>query len=197
MDSKDIDRYFGEQPADDTKQLPEYISIVSSTQCARVKIADIMCVEQEGRKLHIITAEKDYTLYENMSNIISSLAERAFYRPMKCLIINFDHVKDITGGFVSFFSGQTVTMGKNSASRTRKAFRKYLMRYPPYNMWNPAPRVMEIRKPGKNYDLAWDVAEDEKPYNPKYDEELQPAAYQRMRETAAKKKQAKQEHIKE
>ena len=104
--------------------LPEYLSIISGPQCARIKISDIECIEQDGRRLHIITAERDYTLYDSITSIIPCLAERAFFRPMKGLIINFDHVKDITGGFINFYSGQTVTIGKNSASRTRQAYRK-------------------------------------------------------------------------
>lgn len=181
-----MDRMYSDEP-NNKKKLPQYISIISATQCARIRIADIECIEQEGRRLHIITAEKDYTMYESMSNIISSLAERAFFRPMKGLIINFDHVKDITGSYINFYSGQTVTMGKNSAGRTRQAFRKYLMKYPPYNKWEPENRVMEIRRSkGKNYDVSWDFVEDERPYNPKFDEELQPTAYKRMKDAGDK-----------
>ncbi len=170
-------------------RLPQYISIISGSQCARIKISDIECIEQEGRRLHIITAERDYTLYESLSNLITSLAERAFFRPMKGLIINFDHVKDITGGYINFYSGQSVTMGKNSASRTRQAFRKYLMKYPPYSLWEPMRRVNEVREEGANYDHSWDYTEDEEEIDPSYDEELQPTTY--MMEKAAKDKKDK------
>lgn len=156
------------------RNLPEYISLISGSQCARIKINDIECIEQDGRKLHIITAEKDYTLYENMTTIIKSLAERAFFRPMKGLIINFDHVKDISGSFVNFYSGQSVTLGKNSASRTRQAFKKYLMRYPPYSLWEPVRRVSEVREISENYDFGWDVIEDERAAKIDYDAELHP-----------------------
>lgn len=159
------------------KRLPEFISVISTNQCAKVKINDIECIEQEGRRLHIITPEKDYTLYENISSLIRSLADRAFFRPMKGLIINFDHVKDITGGYINFYSGQSVTMGKNSASRTRQAYRKYLKKYPPYSLWEPVKRVNEVRAPRENYDFGWDFIEDQKEYDPALDEELQPSFY--------------------
>ncbi len=120
------------------RYLPEYISVISSTQCARIRIDDIEILEQEGRKLHIITAARDYSFYENMNSVVMSLADRAFYRPMKGLIINFDHVMDIKGNEISFYSGQCVTMGKNSIGKTRKAFKRYLMKYPPYSLWEPA-----------------------------------------------------------
>ena len=111
------------------RNLPDFISIISGSQCARIRIDDIECIEQDGRKLHIVTPERDYALYENMNTIVMSLAERAFFRPMKGLIINLDHVKDITGSFVNFYSGQSVSMGRNSISKIRSAYKRYLLKY--------------------------------------------------------------------
>lgn len=122
---------------------PEYISVISGSNCAKIRIDDIEAIEQEGRKLHVVTAAGDYCFFENISNVIMSIADRAFFRPMKSLIINFDHVKDISGVQVNFYSGQSVTMGKNSIAKTRKAFKRYLLRYPPYSLWEPALSVAE------------------------------------------------------
>lgn len=116
--------------------LPEFISVISASMCARIRIDDIEVIEQEGRKLHVITAEREYCFYESISEIIMTLAGRAFYRPIRGLIINFDHVTEISGNMVSFRSGQCVTMGKNSITRTRAAYKKYLMKYPPYSLWD-------------------------------------------------------------
>lgn len=121
--------------------MPEYISVISSSQCGRIRIDDIEVIEQEGRKLHIITAEKDYSFYERLSELIPTLIGRAFYRPIKGLIINFDHVKDITGNSIAFRSGQSVTLGKNTITKTRTAYKKYLMSYPPYSLWNRERRA--------------------------------------------------------
>ena len=121
--------------------LPEYISIISASQCARIRIDDIEIIEQEGRKIHIVTAERDYAVYESINTIIMSLGNRAFYRPMKGLIINLDHVKDITGYYVNFYSGQSVTMGRNSIGKTRQAYKRYLLRYPPYTMCEPKHEI--------------------------------------------------------
>lgn len=119
--------------------LPEYISVISGSQCARIRIDDIEVIEQEGRKLHVITHDREYCFYESMKEIIMTLAGRAFYRPIRGLIINFDHVREISGNTISFHSGQVVTMGKNSITRTRSAYRKYLLRYPPYSLWEGDP----------------------------------------------------------
>lgn len=125
------------------KSLPEYISIVSASRCAKIKIDDIEIIEQEGRKIHIVTAERDYAYYERMNSVALMLVGRSFYRVMKGLIINFDQVREVKGYYVSFYSGQIVTMGKNSMSKTKQAYKRYLLKYPPFTDWQPIPRVSE------------------------------------------------------
>ena len=117
--------------------LPEYISIISSNKCAKIKIDDIEVIEQEGRKVHVITAAKDYSFYGGLNILAGSLAERAFYRPIKRLIINLDHVSDINSYSVNFQSGQSVALGKNALLSTKRAYKRYLLRYPPYTIWEP------------------------------------------------------------
>ena len=117
--------------------LPEFISVISSNKCAKIKIDDIEVIEQDGRKVHVITAAKDYSFYGGLNTIAGSLAERAFYRPIKSLIINLDQVSDISSYSVNFNSGQSVALGKNALLSTRKAYKRYLLRYPPYTMWEP------------------------------------------------------------
>ena len=117
--------------------LPEYISVISPNKCAKIKIDDIEVIEQEGRKIHVITAAKDYSFYGGLNTIAGSLAERAFYRPIKRLIINLDHVSDINSYSVNFNSGQSVALGKNALLSTKRAYKRYLLRYPPYTIWEP------------------------------------------------------------
>ena len=117
--------------------LPEYISVISANKCAKIKIDDIEVIEQEGRKVHVITAAKDFSFYGGLNTIAGSLAERAFYRPIKRLIINLDHVSDISSYSVNFHSGQSVALGKNALLSTKRAYKRYLLRYPPYTIWEP------------------------------------------------------------
>ena len=116
--------------------MPEYISIISASRCGRIRIDDIEVIEQEGRKLHIVTPDRDYAFYARMHELIPALVGRAFYRPIKGLIINFDHVKDISGNSITFYSGQCVTLGKNSITKTRTTYKRYLLSYPPYSLWD-------------------------------------------------------------
>lgn len=147
---EDIMRNFN--PIMGLNNMPEFISVISGSQCARIRIDDIEVIEQEGRKLHVITPYREYSFYESLKELIPTLAGRAFYRPIRGLIINFDHVKEISGNMISFHSGQCVTMGKNSITRTRSAYKKYLLRYPPYSLWEGgeyAPMIASEKKPAQ------------------------------------------------
>ena len=121
-----------------TRALPEYISVISGAKCAKIRIDEIEMIEQEGRKLHVITPGKDYDFYGSLNTIAEALCERAFYRPMKTMIINLDQISDISGYNINFHSGQTVVVGKNALANMKKAFKRYLLRYPPYTLWEPA-----------------------------------------------------------
>jgi len=126
------------------KKPPEFISVISSNHCARIRINDIEMIEQDGRRIHIVTAERDFSFYGSLNSIAMSLADRAFYRVFKSLIINFDHVRDIRGISVNFNSGQSMTLGRNAICKTRKAYKRYLMKYPPYTFWDPINCVSAI-----------------------------------------------------
>lgn len=119
--------------------LPEYISVISANSYAKIRIDDIEVLEQEGRKIHVVTAQRDYSFYGAINTIAGSLAERAFFRPLKRMIINLDHVCEINSFSIIFYSGQTVSLGKNAMLSTKRAYKRYLLRYPPYTTWEPIP----------------------------------------------------------
>lgn len=119
------------------RALPEFISVISGQKCAKIRIEDIEIIEQEGRKLHVITPAQDYVFYGALNTIAEALCERAFFRPMKSMIVNLDQISDISGYCINFNSGQTLTIGKNAMANIKRAFKQYLLRYPPYTIWEP------------------------------------------------------------
>ncbi len=152
------------------RALPEYISVISGKKCAKIKIDEIEIIEQDGRKLHVITPGRDFEFYGELNTIAETLCERAFFRPMKTMIVNLDQVSDISGYNINFFSGQTLTIGKNALSNMKKAFKKYLLRYPPYTLWEPVPVTHSYVGDAGNDSLA--DRPDEKTVGEKADEEL-------------------------
>ena len=125
--------------------MPSMISIVSAKYCARLSIDDIEYIEQIGRVLHIYTLEKDYSIYENIYKIEGMLVGRGFYKPLRSMIINFDHINNIDENIIVFESGRTVMIGKNALSRTRDIYRKFLQGYPNLIMFEESLKVAEKR----------------------------------------------------
>ena len=123
--------------------LPTMISIITPKQCARICIDDIEMLEQVGRVLHLITANKDYAIYENINKISPALSGRCFYRPLHSLIINFDRVRDMEDLYIYFQSGQCTTMGRNAFGKTRAQYRKYLEESPEYMYEEDSLKVAE------------------------------------------------------
>lgn len=120
-----------------------FISIVTKSKVARMPIAEIEWVEQSGRKLLIYTSYGEFESYEKIESIAPLLVEMGFYRPMKSMIINFDKVIQMGDGEITFSSGKSVCMGRNNYSSARKAFRSYVMQYPPFAEWAPRSILAE------------------------------------------------------
>ena len=126
--------------------MPSMISIITSRQCARISIDDIEVVEQVGRVVHIVTADRDYQIYDNINNLATMLSGGGFFRPLQCMIVNFDQIKDMEDMYIYFQSGQCTTLGKNAFRKTRAAFRKYLEEYPQFMIWEDSVKVAESKE---------------------------------------------------
>lgn len=135
----------------DGMKKPDAISIMSNTRCAKVPIDDIEAIEQEGRRLHIITGMDDYICYERIDKVAPLLINRNFYRAMKSIIVNFDRVKEVTSQEVIFVSGQSMAMGKNNLSKLRKAYRSFLQSEGEYSNTVLYQAVAEKKEPLRVY----------------------------------------------
>ncbi len=122
----------------------KFISVISNKVCAQVAIAKIEFIEQEGRKIHIHTDSNDYLCYQSMEKVAVALGGRAFYRPMKSLILNFERVARLENQEIVFASGYVFPLGRNNFIKVRQAFKRYLMHYPPFSTLTGA-RVAEDR----------------------------------------------------
>ena len=104
----------------------DIITVVTKSKIVRVPVTSIDVVEQEGRKLHIITAEEDYVCYDSIENLVGILNNYSIYRIMKKIIVNRRNIAKVAGGQVNFISGATICMGRNKYSEMRKAYIEYL-----------------------------------------------------------------------
>ena len=107
-----------------------FLSVISNSSLAKIPVSSIEVIEQDGRKLCIMTAEREYECYDKIDNLACLLDNRNFYRPMKSLIINFARVLQISDGEITMESGTELLIGRNNYSSTKAAFKKYLLHYP-------------------------------------------------------------------
>lgn len=140
------------------KETQDVISIINSRLCAKIPVKQIEAVEQEASKLHIITSDHEYEVYESIETIAPILLENDFYRVMKKVIINFDLVREISNQMVKFYSGSSYRIGRNNYYELKRAFKEYLRRFPPYFCQEQANELEE----------QVFAAEDETPLNENY-----------------------------
>lgn len=122
---------------------PVYLTIISNRSIARVDIAEIETIEQDGRKMQIKASSGEYDCYGRIDSIAGMLVGRAFYRPMKSLVINLDKVLEISDGEIRMRSGEVLIMGRNNYSISKQAFKRYLLKYPPFDNYLRGERLAE------------------------------------------------------
>ena len=111
----------------------DYISVITNKVCARVRIEDIETIEQEGRRMHIFTMFEEFVCYESIERLAPLLVGRTFYRAKKGLVFNFKKVARIENGEIIMESGRVYALGRNNLIKTRKAYKNYLLGYPPFS----------------------------------------------------------------
>ena len=114
------------------KENTDTISIITGSTCAQVAIDDIEFIDRECKALLIYTSSYIYKTFAKINDIAYSLVGRSFFRPLVGLIINFDKVRRIDKYEIEFESGRKIGIGRNNHSKIRRAYKKYLFRYPPY-----------------------------------------------------------------
>lgn len=102
-----------------------YIPIISGSHTARVKVSDIIMVERNRRKLHVVTDEKEYEYYEKIENV-ELLLDGRFYPCLKGCYINFERVSHMEDQRIYFDNGHFFDLGRENYIRTKQKYRGYL-----------------------------------------------------------------------
>lgn len=103
----------------------KFIPIVSGTVDAKVRIREIIFIERNRRKLHVVTTERKYEFYEKIENVIPYLDER-FFPCLKGCYINFDRVVRMEQQKIYFDNGEIYYLGRENFFKTRRAYKEYL-----------------------------------------------------------------------
>ena len=103
----------------------KYILVMTRSMAVRIRLEDIVYVERDKRKVHIVTAEDSYTYYERMENI-EPLLDSRFYPCLKSCYINLDKVVSMREQKITFEGGQMVYLGRENFGKTLQHYKNYL-----------------------------------------------------------------------
>lgn len=103
----------------------EYITILSTTVAARIRTSDILYIERDKRKIHIVTILEEYDYYERIENIEPLLDER-FFPCLKGCYINLERVVSMRDQRITFDGGRILYLGRENFLKTIQYYKIYL-----------------------------------------------------------------------
>ncbi len=109
----------------ETLEREGFIPIITRNLSLRLELDDTVMILRNNRKLIFYSDEDTYEMYEKMDNIREYLDER-FYFCMNGCVINFDKVRLMAQGTVSFINGHDFNLSRDVFIRTRQTFNRYL-----------------------------------------------------------------------
>ena len=104
----------------------DILYIFTGRMCSKIKTRDIEFIEKDMRKITINTFNNEYEVYEALEIVEKYLKGKNFYKPLKGIILNFDHIKNIDDDTVTFDSGRTIMFGRNTIIKTKNEFKNYV-----------------------------------------------------------------------
>lgn len=111
-------------------KVKDYIPIITKKYSCKINTDDILYIEQQQRKLTLVTEQGSYSFYERMDNIIGFLDDR-FFRTMKHLTVNLEKILMAREQRIVFQNGETIYLGKENYIRTKQRYVAYLRRLTP------------------------------------------------------------------
>ncbi|MCI8631470.1 MAG: LytTR family transcriptional regulator [Firmicutes bacterium] len=106
----------------------EFISIIKRSEAAKVYIKDITYIESEARKIHIHTADAEYSVYRKLDEIADILPEN-FYRCHKSCIINLEKVINMKDRFIYFECGACIAICADKYAKAVQTYKGYLIKH--------------------------------------------------------------------
>lgn len=105
----------------------KYITVITGSEAARIKLADIMLIEKDRRKIHMVTQNREYHYYDSMEHVETFLDQR-FYPCLKNCYVNLDRISCMAEQNIYFDNGYVYNLGRTNFIKTRQKYRGYLTR---------------------------------------------------------------------
>jgi len=103
----------------------KYIRVIKSNLAMKIRVSDVVYIERDRRKLHVVTDNNYYEYYESLNEVVPLLDDR-FCPCLKSCYINMDKIASVRDFLVTFENGETYLLGRDSYYKTKREFTKYL-----------------------------------------------------------------------
>jgi len=103
----------------------DYIVVLTPAVTARIRIRDIVYIERDKRKLHIVTDFEEYSYYEKIENI-EPLLDGRFFSCLKGCFINLEKVVSMRDRKITFENGRVLYLGRENFLKTVQYYQIYI-----------------------------------------------------------------------
>lgn len=107
-----------------------YVPVVTTAECRRVFLEEILYIESTYRKVEIRTLKGRYSFYDKIENLEKYLDDR-FFHCLKHLIVNFDMVVCMKAGEVHLYGGDVLLIGQHNFVKAKQKYAYYIRRPQP------------------------------------------------------------------
>jgi len=108
--------------------MDKYIPFINRQLCCKIPLGEIMYIEQQGRKIMIVTDKTVYRKYGKISDYKECFDSRFFYC-LQSVVINFANVLSMREQAIKFVNGEEIYIGRQNFVRTKQTFAVYLKEY--------------------------------------------------------------------
>jgi DNA-binding LytR/AlgR family response regulator len=103
----------------------EFIPFVNRSETSKIYIENIMLIEQERRKIIILTEDNKYSWYGKIGELSEYLDNR-FLKCHSSYIINMDKVIRMREQTIFFENGYTIMVGRDKFVFAKQLFARYI-----------------------------------------------------------------------
>ena len=108
-------------------RMEKFLPVVNRKDCCKVWLDDVVYIENEGRRLKIVTDEKEFYIYAKLSDLEKYFSgEPCFFSAMKRLVVHFDHVSSMKNQVICFSNGTEYPLGRVNYLKTKQTFVNYM-----------------------------------------------------------------------
>lgn len=105
----------------------KYLSIIGGRINARIRLSDVVLIERQNRKLHVVTEDRNFDYYEKIENVEPILDGR-FYPCLKGCYINMERVSAMAEQSIYFDNGTHYELGRDNFIKAKQSYKHYLLK---------------------------------------------------------------------